>query len=183
MTNSVSQHTTEPIRFYTDEAVYTLDYIKKELTVVFIGPEFQQSDPDRYKYREAYNIKVGEHAVFIMNPVGRVVVTERITAIEGNPLDALQPVDGNVLLVTENSAYEINPAKKLICRRAGINSPTHHTGSDNEWSSYERIANLETGERVLVLLSYWSRGGIVTSPLQCVRGSDEAKATFFGSVE
>jgi hypothetical protein len=101
--------------------------------------------------------------------------TNTVTVVQGAPTDGVVSEDGNVLVLTENSAYEVDQEQKLFRRLAGINSPTQRVGLDGEWTSYHsmvlhegkqgRICYDGTGKYTLTSTIREIRGTLVEPPV------------------
>jgi hypothetical protein len=71
---------------------------------------------------------------------------------------------------TDNSIYELDPARHSIRRLAGTNTPTPRQGDDGEWRRFHAISAVTIGCPVIIV---WRMQGTIarathTSPVTTV---------------
>jgi len=76
-----------------------------------------------------------------------ILSTFVVTAVENDPVMAVEAEQGNVLVYTENSAYEFNQEQKLFRRLAGHNPGTNPAIPDGDWRPYTSIEYMAVGYR------------------------------------
>ena len=69
-----------------------------------------------------------------------------------------------MIVLTQNSTYEIDPERQRIRRLEGRNQPTPRQGADGEWKHYAAISPIMVGLPVRILWTVTE--GTRLSPVQ-----------------
>ncbi len=111
----------------------------------------QLSDGKGFPFHELTGVYVGSVSVRFRDLAGRHIlhVTDSVVSVEGSPLEVVTAEEGNVLILTKNSVYEINQEQKLIRKLAGFNPSRSHV-PQGDWSPYTRIEGFAVGQMGLI---------------------------------
>lgn len=99
-----------------------------------------------FPFHDVTGVYVGSVSVRFRDLAGRHIlhVTDEVVSVEGSPLDTVTAEEGNVLVLTKNSVYEINQEQKLIRKTAGFN-PSRGDRPLHEWFPYTQIEGFRVG--------------------------------------
>lgn len=117
------------------------------------GRELASWKPDvpPLKFHDLSGVYVGStHVIFCDEHKNHLLhITEEVVSVEGSPLDAVTAEEGNVLVLTKNSVYEIDQEQKLIRKLAGLN-PGHSHVPQGDWAPYTQIEGFQVGRMGLI---------------------------------
>jgi len=132
--------------FRTKDGLFSVDLEYK--TVRQIG----QFGPKIF-YHIVAAVYVGSPGAVFYGPDWEILLqTGPVTEILGeHPVEQVTAEPGNMLVLTLNSAYEIDEAGKRIRRLAGLNKPASRP--DGEWINYREIIHLREGWAPVVIYS------------------------------
>lgn len=166
------------MKFTSQSIRYRVDTKARHITAE------NQSQSDRSEHRDNLSLESatipytsivgvynGSPSVELFDENGATIwhIEGPITGCEGVPADEVTGEEGNLVVRTENSAYEFDQEQKLMRRLAGTNDPTNPLYPDGEWRPYDRIEYLAVGHRALIV--YPSGKGKLVSTVRDIHGT------------
>jgi len=123
-------------------------------------------------FHELAGVYVGSTRVTFLdeNKNQLLVITDEVVSVEGSPNDAVSAEEGNVLVLTKNSVYEINQEQKLIRKLAGFN-PGRSQVPQGDWAPYAQIEGFQVGMMGLIYYPDAMTRPFVTTHIREIRGT------------
>lgn len=125
------------------------------------------------KYHAVSGIYVGSKEVAFLdaNDNELLVIKDEVVSVENDP-NELDPEfeTTNVIFLTQNSAYEIDPEQKQVRRLTGLNDPTPSQGPNGDWKTYDYVSLPGVGLRAFIKYLDVDRGTL-TSTVREIRGT------------
>lgn len=106
-----------------------------------------------------------------IDELGRTIIsTGQILDIEGEiPAEIATPEPGNVVIRTQNSAYEIDQEQKLVRRLTGLNPSKDDRLKSGGWFEYESLHNVWVGGHLVIIPADGSHR-ILTTAIREIEG-------------
>lgn len=161
-----------PMLFNTAEGgQYAIDMKRRELQAVPV--EHGGDGTPNLHFHQVVGVYVGSPSVQFFGPNDEELLTipGPVVWTKNVPADSVTGEEGNLVVRTENSAYEFDQEQKLMRRLAGVNQPTNPLYPDGEWRSYDRIEGLAVGQRALIFYEPGQGKAKLISTIRDIKGT------------